>query len=275
MGKIMKTPLIVIIFLIVVGLCPPPAFTDESVPPDQSADVHVPILVYHRFGATVADSMTVTTEVFLSQLKIIQESGYTVIPLGQLVDFLLGQGPPPPPRSVVITVDDGHRSVYSDLFPLIEKYRIPATLFLYPSAISNASYAMTWEQAKEMQQSGLCDVQSHSYWHPNFKKDRKRMTPAEFEKSVAVQLTKSKARLEEKLGGKVDMLAWPFGIFDQELMEKAAAAGYRAAFSIERHLAGREDNIMAVPRFLILDSDRGEVFRRILTGNAPAAKIGY
>lgn len=55
------------------------------------------------------------------------------------------------------------------MFPLLKKYQIPATLFIYPSAISNASYALTWDQLKEMKETGLIDVQSHTFWHPNFR----------------------------------------------------------------------------------------------------------
>jgi peptidoglycan/xylan/chitin deacetylase (PgdA/CDA1 family) len=121
---------------------------------------------------------------------------------------------------VVITVDDGHESVYTQMFPLVEQYRIPVTLFIYPSAISNASYAMTWEQLRELQGSGLFNIQSHTYWHPNFKHEKKRLTPEQYEKLVDLQLTKSKDILERQLGVHVDMLAWPFGIYDDELIKK-------------------------------------------------------
>ena len=60
--------------------------------------VSVPVLCYHRFGPTVADGMTVTTPVFAAQLKWLQDNGYTVIPLRTLVNYLRGQGPPPPPK---------------------------------------------------------------------------------------------------------------------------------------------------------------------------------
>jgi peptidoglycan/xylan/chitin deacetylase (PgdA/CDA1 family) len=69
-----------------------------------------------------------------------------VIPLRELTDYYLGKRQAPQPHSVVITVDDGHISVYRDVFPLVRKCRIPVTLFIYPSAISNAPYAMTWVQ---------------------------------------------------------------------------------------------------------------------------------
>src|SRR5450756_1904357 len=107
--------------------------------------------------------MTVTTAVFRDQLKFLKDQGYTIIPLNQLVAYLLGKDPPPPSRAVVITADDGHRSVFTDMFPLVRQYNCPVTLFIYPSAISNATYALTWDQLREMQSSGLFDIESHTY----------------------------------------------------------------------------------------------------------------
>ncbi len=219
----------------------------------------MPILLYHRFGPVASDSMTVTTTVFESQIKYLRDNGYTVIPLGRLVDYYLGKEPPPPPRSVVITVDDGHKSVFTEMLPLVRKFRIPVTLFLYPSAISNASYATTWEQLREMKKTGLFDFQSHTYWHPNFKNEKRRLTPSEYEKFVEMQLKRPKDKLEEELGVKVDMLAWPFGIYDNELIAKARETGYVAAFTMERRHANISDNIMALPRYRMTNADIGNI----------------
>ena len=62
----------------------------------------VPVLLYHRFGATVADSMTTTTPVFEAQMKYLHDNGYKVIPLRQLIDHYSGKAPTPAPKSVVI-----------------------------------------------------------------------------------------------------------------------------------------------------------------------------
>jgi peptidoglycan/xylan/chitin deacetylase (PgdA/CDA1 family) len=220
----------------------------------------VPILVYHRLGPVASDEMTVTTPVFEAQLKLIQERGYNVIPLGQLLATLGDSTLPMPERAVVLTVDDGHRTVYSDMFPLIQRLRIPVTLFIYPSAISNADYALTWAQLAEMKASGLVDIQSHTFWHPNFNVERKRLAPAAYEKFVNDQFVKSRAVLEQRLGGKVDLLAWPFGIHDDQLEQWARAAGYVAAFTIERRPVTRSDRMTALPRFIVVDLDRGNRF---------------
>jgi peptidoglycan/xylan/chitin deacetylase (PgdA/CDA1 family) len=243
--------------------------------PAASQGVNVPILLYHRFGPTVADGMTIKTAVFEEHLKYLRDNGYKVIPLRQLIDWYLKKGPPPPAKSVVIVEDDAHKTVYSDMFPLAKKYNVPVTVFIYPSAISNAKYAMTWDQLRELKKSGLFDFQSHTFWHPNFKKDRKKMKPAEFEKSVDTQLAKSKARIEKELGGQVDMLAWPFGIYDDYLLKKAAGAGYIATFTIERHHATGSDSVTKLPRYLLINADQGKSFAQILAGTAPQRNIVY
>jgi peptidoglycan/xylan/chitin deacetylase (PgdA/CDA1 family) len=88
----------------------PPAF-------GKAKDVSVPILLYHRFGPSASDSMTTPTSFFESHLKYFSDNGYTVIPLRTLVDYHLREKDSPSPRSLVITVDDGHQSVYTDMLP--------------------------------------------------------------------------------------------------------------------------------------------------------------
>jgi hypothetical protein len=243
----MKTCLL--IFLMLAALLSPQSLVSGE--PKSAPEIRVPILLYHRFGPVVADSMTVTTLAFESHLQYLKNHDYTVIPLRHLIDYYAKKRPSIPSRSVTITVDDAHKSVYTDMYPLLKKYQMPVTLFIYPSAISNASYAMTWSQLRELKESGLFDFQSHTFWHPNFKIERKRLKAPEYEDLVEKQLKKSRERLQKEFDSKVDMLAWPFGIYDQWLMGKAAEAGYVAGFTMDRRHAGPSDNMMALPRYLI------------------------
>jgi hypothetical protein len=82
------------------------------------------------------NAMTVRTVTFRSQLDYLRRHGYPIIPLRTLVLYLLAQGPAPPPHAVVITADDGHESVFTEMLPIIREYQVPVTLFIYPSAIS-------------------------------------------------------------------------------------------------------------------------------------------
>ncbi len=221
------------------------------------------ILVYHRFGAVATDSMTVTTRVFEQHLLAIRERGYTVVRARQFVDSLRA-GFPELARSVVITVDDGHRSVYTDMWPLVRRHQIPVTLFVYPSAISNAAYAMTWVELEELARSGLVDVHSHTYWHPDLLREKRRLAAADYARFADFQLVRSRQVLEKRIGAPVNLLAWPFGNYDAELMSRAAGLGYDAAFTLERRAARSSDPLMALPRYLVTDADRGPRFEHLL-----------
>jgi peptidoglycan/xylan/chitin deacetylase (PgdA/CDA1 family) len=146
------------------------------------------------------------------------------------------------------------------MLPLVKKYHIPVSIFIYPSAVSNAKYAMSWNQLREMQKTGLFDMQGHTYWHPNFKKDRMRLSDPGYKKLVDMQLVKSKAKLEKELGTTIDLLAWPFGIYDEYLLSRASEAGYVATLTLEAHSANGSDNVMKLPRYLLTDKNRSKAF---------------
>jgi peptidoglycan/xylan/chitin deacetylase (PgdA/CDA1 family) len=222
--------------------------------PTTLADGLVSILVYHRFGPAVTDSMTTRTATFEQQLRYLKEHYYTVVPLRSVIAYVRGEATPPAGPSVVITVDDGHKSVFTDMLPLVREYGIPVTLFIYPSAISNASYAMTWEQLRVLRDSGLFDIQSHTYWHPNFAVEKRRLTPAAYRKFSTMQLCKSREVLHATLAPDPDVVAWPFGIYDDELFGFARDCGYIAGVTLDRRVVKPTDQIMALPRFLITDT---------------------
>lgn len=243
-------------------------------PASGEESLRIPVLCYHRFGPRVVDSMTLQTGVFAAQLAWLRDKGYSVIPLRALVAHLRGEAQAPPGRSVVITADDGHRNVFAEMLPLVRHYQVPVTLFIYPSAISNATYAMTWDQLRELVATGLFEVQSHTYWHPKLRDERLRMTPEAYRCFLDMQFAKSKRRLEQEIGRPVDLLAWPFGLFDEDLERAASEAGYVAAFSIERRPVTRAERLMALPRYMIVAADGLSGFAEVVhgsgAGKAPA-----
>lgn len=229
-----------------------------------SAEPRVTILVYHRFSQTLDDSMTVRMSTFETQLRVLHEHGYHIVPLREVVNWLQDPSATLPQKPVAITVDDGHRSVFEKLLPIVQREHFPVTLFIYPSAISNASYAMTWEQLRSLKQTGLFDIQGHTYWHPNFKVERRHRTPADFQQFVRMQLDKSRQRLEAQTGTHIDMLAWPFGIYDDELITLASDDGYVVAFTLDARKANRHDRLLALPRFLMTDAYGASAFAHLL-----------
>lgn len=226
----------------------------------------IPILCYHRFGTEAVDSMTIKTSVFEQQMKWLRTNGYTVIPLDTAARYLQGKIKKIPSKPVVITVDDGHKSVYTDMAAVVKRYKIPVTLFIYPSAISNAKYAMTWDELSELEKSGYFRVESHTYWHPNFKKEKKMLSAEEYAKSVDKQLNGSKKKLEERMGHEIKYLAWVFGIYDDALLVDAKKAGYEMAFTIDRRHASTSENPMAEGRYMVVSKHDLKAFEKMVDG---------
>ena len=228
----------------------------------------VSVLAYHRFGRTVNDGMTVRTATFRSQLDYLKEHHHPVIPLRTLISYLQGHSPAPPAGAVVITVDDGHQSVVTEMLPLVREYNVPVTLFIYPSAISNASYAMTWRQLDALRETGLIDIQSHTYWHPNFRTEKRRLSATAYQTFATMQLVKPITVIERKLAVRPDLIAWPFGLYDDELIGLASKAGYVAGFTLDHRRVTPREHLMALPRFLVTGSPTPRTFAAMLPGGS-------
>lgn len=237
-----------------------------------AGNINIPILVYHNLNPVKPGSMNLKPQKLEAQLQWIKQNGYTIVPLKDVVAYLEGKRNSLPAKAVVVTADDGWESDYTYLFPIVKKYHIPVTLFIYPGTISEGKHALTWAQLKEMQQTGLFDIQDHTYTHPNFKQMKKRLSPDKFQAFVTNELVNSKKVLEDKLGIKVTLLAWPFGIYNDYLEQQAAKAGYEMAFSIDAVPANRTFKPMAQPRFMIIDALSAKTFTTIIKeANSPGA----
>src|SRR3954447_18774432 len=191
------------------------------------------VLCYHIVESPRDPRMEISREVFAQQMDYLEMTGYTVIPLRDLYDFVMGAKKSLPKRAVVVTIDDGWRSTYTEVFPEMQKRKFPFTVFIYPKIIGQTAYAMTWKQLKEMADAGV-DIQSHSLSHPFLTKRRH----ASFDESaygawLKHELADSKKILERETGKGVEFLAYPYGDYDHTVAASAAKAGYAAALTCE------------------------------------------
>ena len=90
----------------------------------------VPVLVYHRFSDTCNDPLCVKTEVFEKQMRYLHENGYHSITLRDFYEFSRFQKTIPK-KAVIISIDDGYSSVYDIAVPILRRYGLKATLFIY------------------------------------------------------------------------------------------------------------------------------------------------
>jgi peptidoglycan/xylan/chitin deacetylase (PgdA/CDA1 family) len=222
----------------------------------------ISVLAYHRFDPAVARAATVVTEATLdAQMAWLAVRHIRVLPLAEAV-AALGLGGP----AVCITADDGFRSVYTGLFPVLRRHGFPATLFLNPPMIGHGGAFLTWAQIEEMRASGLVDVQAHTMTHPNFREQKVRRSPADYASFVTHELAGSARAIETRLGGKVRFLAWPYGIHDAQLEAAAKDAGFEAAFALGSRAALPGGDMFALPRYQVYETDNESRFAAIARG---------
>jgi len=176
----------------------------------------VPILCYHRFGPK-ASKLNVTGAAFEAQMDYLARNGYTVIPLARLSRFLEGKEALPP-RSVVITIDDGYRSAYEIAYPVLKKFGFPATVFLYTDFVG-ASDAMTWAQMKDMMAGNLVEIQPHSKSHANLTQRLPGETDARYRERIRREVDAPIAALRERLSEPSFTYAYPYGDVNEYVVD--------------------------------------------------------
>ena len=191
------------------------------------------VLCYHIVEFPVDPRMEISREAFLQQMRYLSMTGYHIIPLQEAYDYAIGKRASLPKNSIVITIDDGWRSTYTEVFPEMKRRHFPFTIFVYPRIIGQTPYALTWKQIKEMAEAGV-DIESHSYSHP-FLTRRRNMSLDEKRYAAWLdrELEESKRTLERETGKPVNFIAYPYGDYDHYLVANVARAGYEAALTCD------------------------------------------
>jgi len=192
----------------------------------------VPVIVYHKFSKNSNDPMTLSAKAFEEQMRFLQENGYRVITLDDFFDFLDFKIQLPP-KAVVITLDDGWRSVYEIAFPILKKYGYPATLFVYTDFISGGRGTLDWAMLAEMNKAGV-DIQGHTKTHRNLDRKSPQESSPEYFQALLREVTESTNQIQKHLNKKVKYLAYPYGDTNSLIIALLQKLGYRGAFTVER-----------------------------------------
>jgi peptidoglycan/xylan/chitin deacetylase (PgdA/CDA1 family) len=197
------------------------------------------VLMYHLFGG-MDSPMAVETAAFDDQLRWLVEHRVPIITTAALMSFL-EDGIDLPERAAVITLDDGHVSVYARAYPILGKYGVPFTLALNTEAIEGGRpEAVRWDDVRDMVSSGLCEIASHSHIHGHME----RLTDAMNRREVEL----SRTILEARTGVRPEAFVFPFGGNDARVRRIVEDAGYRAAFAVGGVVASAGSPRFQIPR---------------------------
>ncbi len=205
-----------------------PELSLQQIKPRTTAKPTITILCYHQFNSAGLYSMSAAE--FRQNLEMIRDRGYTVVPLSHVIEFYQGKRDDLPEKSLVITIDDGYRSVYKYAYPILKEFGYPWVFYVYSDYVGSGAGAVTWEQLKEMAQNGM-ELGGHSKSHPMLTK-RMGKSQEEYEQWLYEEIVLSRKIIEEKTGIPVVSFSYPYGAFDAAVREKTIAAGYDAITTV-------------------------------------------
>lgn len=226
----------------------------ETMPATTSADfcLNVPVLMYHHVqpmpiaAPRGQSSLTVDTSVFDQQMHYLITHGYKTISAEELV-LAIRNHIYIPPTDIVVTLDDGYADNYTDAFAVAKKYNVILNMMI-PTGLLNThpintdNYYLSWQQLKEMVDSGLVNAYDHSWSHYP-------MGTGDIIKNQFEILT-PKQQLEQNLGKPVDIFTYPYGSGEDMpwVMDLLQKDGFIGAFSTIDGTKQCESYIMSLHR---------------------------
>ena len=207
------------------------------------------VLCYHSVQPRWESPLAVEPDDFAWQASWLR-ARRRVLPLAEALPRLDATGRLPRGEAA-LTFDDGFSALYDQALPILQRERLPATVFLVAQTLTPAGQAVDWvdtpgteplstltlEQVLEMQDAGV-DFQSHSWAHH----DLTRLT----EEECVRDLRDSRELLSDLLGRPVSLLAYPRGRHDGHVRRAAERAGFSHAFALPER--SEEIGDFSIPR---------------------------
>ncbi|WP_244648337.1 polysaccharide deacetylase family protein [Ruminiclostridium herbifermentans] len=242
--------------------------------------IRVPIIMYHSIMKKSPElgKYVITPAEFENDLIYLKNHGYSTINMTDLINYVHNDGELPA-KPVIITFDDGNLNNYIYGKPLLEKYQMKAVISIVgiysdqfsstyastPPPTSNPDYAYaSWDQIKEMSNSGYFEIQNHTYnLHSTEKRkgaQRLKGEPLEVYTNV---LTSDIGMLQDKLaevtGIRPNTFTYPFGSISKESTDILKKLGFKATLSC----AGGVN---------IINKNKEDVLFRLKRNNRPHGK---
>lgn len=242
---------------------------------DAQEDNGVPVLTYHhilrdeentRFRHT---STTTSVRAFSNQMAWLSDQGYTTITLYQLEGYLRNRINLPA-RAVVITFDDGLKSVWRYAWPVLRENGFKATAFIVSSRIKRWPQRWDPKQLQFMSLSELkdiqdvFDIQSHTHFLHRIDAARRPVLLSRSPHNVLFDFRRSRRALEQ-FNPHVWYLSYPFGGYNPSAIRAARDAGFHLAVTTVRGKVKPGDNPFTLKRLYIQRTDSLQTMARLIT----------
>ncbi|WP_279489133.1 poly-beta-1,6-N-acetyl-D-glucosamine N-deacetylase PgaB [Aeromonas veronii] len=240
---------------------------------------------------------TIRRDTLIRHFNWIKQQGYHPVSFQQILDAKAGKAQLPE-KAILLSFDDGYESFYRLVYPLLKLYNYPAVFALVGSWLDVAddkmvpygndklprSYFVGWPQIREMQDSGLVELASHTFtshygllanpqgnvqpavttagWSQNGYESM-----ADYRARIKADFDASASQLREQTGRAPRILVWPYGAFNQTALDLARAAGMPYTFTLAEGLNKLSDSGSTVRRYLLEEDTSLETLDEIMGGN--------
>ena len=218
----------------------------------------IPILLYHALAPEAEElhldnKMVVPAEEFEAQVAWLKERGYTTPTLAEFGQWLSGERHLPK-KSILITFDDGYRSVLEYGFPVLKEHGFSAIVFIIgerPDGPTAGKRHLSWEDIKTMAESGLVEFQSHTYDGHGIISGSPEIL--EWKTSDFIEdLRKLEGRFHSHDLPLPWAFAYPFGAVSDWMPAVLEEQGYRLGFTTTHGLVHPGDDPLRLPRITVL-----------------------
>ena len=198
------------------------------------------VLMYQRFGEATIPAASIRLDQFDAHLRVIEERGLNVMALPEILAALRA-GRSLPERSVALTVDGAFLSFYLEAWPRLRKAELPFTLFVSTDAIDERRGPyMSWDQIREVVRGGAT-IGNQTASH--------RSMPTLARESNDYDIKKATRRLEEELGVRPEIFAYPYGAMSLAVRGTVLENGFAAAFGHHSGVLHPGSRFLFLPRF--------------------------
>ena len=211
------------------GAEPTPAAVRPAAAVKVDRTAQVVVLCYHRVEGPVGGALSMTAELFEQQMQKLRDRGIAVI---SMQDFLAWRRNEKsiPPKSALITIDDGYVSAFDVARPILKKHGYPWTCFIYTKFVGSGGKSISWEQLAVLRDEGV-EIGCHTVSHLNLR-DTRAKTPEAYDAWLRDEVAGSKRLIEKKLAIKCAVFAYPEGRYSPKVLDAVKEAGYEAAFTV-------------------------------------------
>ncbi len=194
-----------------------------------SSEKPVTVLLYHRFNEPDYPSTNISRKSLIQQMEFLKVGNYQTIDISRFRDILEGKVRAKG-NEVLVTVDDGYKSVYETAWPIFKSYGVPFVVFLSTRAIEEGYRSiMTWDMIDEMRKGGVV-FSNHTHRHPHLGSLKPGETKSNYRKRIRDEVTTA-ARILEKHEIKNNIFAYPYGEYNDIIAEELKEMGYDLMFS--------------------------------------------